>query len=149
MNESPRQPTASFSVGSGEYRHELDEDYNEDDDDDGIVIGGFRRVNSDEPLDFPDSIGGQDFENIIGNEIGTLENLIVQPTITAQPRPQYKIIHDWLFGSVLGEGSYAKVKEVLHTQTLVGLISIRLKTIKKQLNLFRSELLSKLSKNVV
>ena len=25
MNESPRQPTASFSVGSGEYRHELDE----------------------------------------------------------------------------------------------------------------------------
>ena len=136
MNESPRQPTASFSVGSGEYRHELDEvntinicqklsytfqDYNEDDDDDGIVIGGFRRVNSDEPLDFPDSIGGRDFENIIGNEIGTLENLIVQPTITAQPRPQYKIIHDWLFGSVLGEGSYAKVKEVLHTQTLVGI----------------------------
>ena len=133
MNESPRQPTASFSVGSGEYRHELDEvntinicqkfkkfqDYNEDDDDDGIVIGGFRRVNSDEPLDFPDSIGGRDFE--IGNEIGTLENLIVQPTITAQPRPQYKIIHDWLFGSVLGEGSYAKVKEVLHTQTLVGI----------------------------
>lgn len=118
MNESPRQPTASFSVGSGEYRHELDEDYNEDDDDDGIVIGGFRRVNSDEPLDYPDSIGGQDFENVIGNEIGTLENLIVQPTITAQPRPQYKIIHDWLFGSVLGEGSYAKVKEVLHTQTL-------------------------------
>ena len=100
----------------------------EDDDDDGIVIGGFRRVNSDEPLDFPDSIGGRDFE--IGNEIGTLENLIVQPTITAQPRPQYKIIHDWLFGSVLGEGSYAKVKEVLHTQTLVGIPLIRLETIK-------------------
>ena len=101
------------------------QDYNDDDDDDGIVIGGFRRVNSDEPLDYaidPDSIGGQDFENIIGNEIGTLENLVVQPTITAQPRPQYKIIHDWLFGSVLGEGSYAKVKEVLHTQTLVGII---------------------------
>ena len=24
----------------------------------------------------------------------------------------------WLFGNVLGEGSYAKVKEVLHTTTL-------------------------------
>lgn len=33
-------------------------------------------------------------------------------------RQKYKVIKNWLFGCVLGEGSYAKVKEVLHVQTL-------------------------------
>lgn len=33
-------------------------------------------------------------------------------------RQKYKVIKNWLFGCVLGEGSYAKVKEVLHVHTL-------------------------------
>ena len=32
--------------------------------------------------------------------------------------PFKKVVKGWLFGSVLGEGSYAKVKEVLHVDTL-------------------------------
>ena len=32
--------------------------------------------------------------------------------------PLPKVVKGWLFGSVLGEGSYAKVKEVLHVDTL-------------------------------
>ena len=33
-------------------------------------------------------------------------------------RPRYKVVKNWLFGCVLGEGSYAKVKEVLHIHSL-------------------------------
>lgn len=33
-------------------------------------------------------------------------------------RQNYKVVKQWLFGAVLGEGSYAKVKEVLHIETL-------------------------------
>lgn len=30
-----------------------------------------------------------------------------------------KIVNDYLFGAVLGEGSFAKVKECMHTVTLI------------------------------
>ena len=37
--------------------------------------------------------------------------------IFAEKEP--KIISDYLFGGMIGEGSYSKVKEVLHTRKLI------------------------------
>lgn len=48
---------------------------------------------------------------------------------SGQRRKNYKVLYGWLFGSLLGEGSYAKVKEVLHTETLER---AAVKIIKKQ-----------------
>jgi serine/threonine-protein kinase 11 len=48
---------------------------------------------------------------------------------TGQRSKNYKVLYGWLFGSLLGEGSYAKVKEVLHTETLQR---AAVKIIKKQ-----------------
>jgi len=48
---------------------------------------------------------------------------------TGQRTKNYKVLYGWLFGSLLGEGSYAKVKEVLHTETLQR---AAVKIIKKQ-----------------
>jgi len=64
-------------------------DYDDDDDEPGLVLRPFRRVESEE---------------------------LIQPA--QPPRQNYKVVKQWLFGAVLGEGSYAKVKEVLHVETL-------------------------------
>lgn len=69
------------------------DDEEEEDDEPGLVLGPFRRVES--------------------------EELIQHPAASSQPpRQNYKVVKQWLFGAVLGEGSYAKVKEVLHVDTL-------------------------------
>jgi len=75
---------------SSDIDNEIFEYDDDEDDEPGLVLRPFRRVESEELIQHP-----------------------------AQPsRQNYKVVKQWLFGAVLGEGSYAKVKEVLHIETL-------------------------------
>ena len=68
---------------------------------------------------FSDDDGGPIFRQVTEQIIDT----------SGQRRKNYKVLYGWLFGNLLGEGSYAKVKEVLHTETLQR---AAVKIIKKQ-----------------
>uniref|UniRef100_A0A915LWS7 Non-specific serine/threonine protein kinase n=1 Tax=Meloidogyne javanica TaxID=6303 RepID=A0A915LWS7_MELJA len=50
------------------------------------------------------------------NEFINVDNFIIDEIFTEKPP---KILKDYLFGNVIGEGSYSKVKEVLHVNSLI------------------------------
>lgn len=55
-------------------------------------------------------------KDVFANEFGHLKATDFEEVHEAKPA---KIVKGYLFGSVLGEGAYSKVKEVLDTRTLV------------------------------
>ena len=80
-------------------------------------------LDGNEYFDDEDDLGlGWDYNQDDLSNLIAIERVDSRDVVFDNRPKKTKILGKYVMGDVLGEGSYAKVKEVLHTQTLVGII---------------------------